>query len=334
MDRRSHRCLATIGSVLLVSVSVWSLPARAGEGASPGGVDRGWGVENTWSAPIGAVPEDLIDLFSTSIARVPAQFGSNGDVNADERVDARDVQFVVNRVIDREYLIRVEQSGPGTVKPKKRLALESESVCFGVTPQVDPEHRAIIRGCGGTFNGGTYCTAPIIGACQVSVTFVPASDLIAGRYLPKGPDQATILDIMTGLEWDRCSVGQRWNVEMERCDGAAESFPWRIAAWLGAAEGFRAPRVEELRSLVHCSTGVPMLFDMRDPNRVCKGDYRRPTILEAAFPDTPSGAYWTASTDSKNGSFAWYVDFDSGLVQGKLKMFDGNLYHMRLVRIP
>ncbi|WP_006787377.1 DUF1566 domain-containing protein [Thiorhodospira sibirica] len=156
------------------------------------------------------------------------------------------------------------------------------------------------------------------------------AQLIAGRYLPI-EDGSIIRDITTNLEWQRCAVGQTWNATQRSCDGDTSGFGWGSAVALTAPGGFRLPDITELRSLVYCSTGLPQEFGMDADYTMCSGDYQRPTIVEQAFPNTPSLGFWSSSPDAGNSLHAWLVSFNSGRVSGSSKSFASRV---RLVRAP
>ncbi|HBI15651.1 MAG TPA: hypothetical protein DDY20_09090 [Desulfobulbaceae bacterium] len=164
-------------------------------------------------------------------------------------------------------------------------------------------------------------------------------DLIFDRYLPMGKNCDVIKDIVTNLEWQRCSVGQTWNPDTKRCDGAPAGYSWYSADAQSFPDGWRMPNVTELRSLVYCSTGDPILIGNDLYDATCNGEYTRPTIIVEAFPDVPwvgnslSAHYWTSSSNDNDSGMAWVVNFYKGNVGD-----DGNKItpglSIRLVRPP
>ncbi len=126
-------------------------------------------------------------------------------------------------------------------------------------------------------------------------------------------------DLMTNLEWQRCSVGQTWNEDTQQCNNdsnpncinCASMLTWPEAQMQIALGGFRIPTIEELRSLVYCSN----TDKIRDyaPINIVKIDkyyflvpescaetvgpppYQAPTIVQKAFPGTPPFEYWSSS---------------------------------------
>jgi|GEM_PF-790732 len=155
--------------------------------------------------------------------------------------------------------------------------------------------------------------------------------LIADRYQVLGSNNDIIEDTTTGLHWQRCSVGQRW--DGRTCTGQANRYSWHqlIAGEipLPDSSGWRVPTKEELHTLVHCSSGKRAWSKYDDYSR-CSGSYQRPTIVAEAFPNTPSGVYWSSSHYTSYGPYAWYVDFVDGHVNW---LYKDNAYRVRLMRM-
>ena len=118
--------------------------------------------------------------------------------------------------------------------------------------------------------------------------------------------------------WMRCSLGQSW--DGSRCAGDAREYTWddaRKAAQNYRYAGYgdwRLPDIEELSTLVYCSSGLRWKFKAGsyDVNGKCLGDYHRPTIFSSAFPNTPSSDVWSGSPHAGDSDGAWYVYFSSG----------------------
>lgn len=98
---------------------------------------------------------------------------------------------------------------------------------------------------------------------------------VAERFTIKG---ATVLDKVTGLTWQRCSVGQKWK-EKVGCVGLVDRVNF-AAAKDEEADGWRLPRPAELRSLLI-------------------GRCRNPAINEEAFPDMDPTVLWYWAYDGK-----------------------------------
>ncbi len=129
----------------------------------------------------------------------------------------------------------------------------------------------------------------------------------------------TVTDSITGLIWNRCSVGQTWS--SNTCNGTAGTFTWRqalqqatmanSASHLGQTD-WRLPNRTELESLVNISA-------------------QSPAIDTTAFPNTAKDWYWTSTTYASHAVSAWYVDFDRG-VTNALAKYEVNTIPVRLVR--
>ena len=150
--------------------------------------------------------------------------------------------------------------------------------------------------------------------------------LIEGRYQVIGSRGEIVRDAMTGLEWQRCSLGQSWNGQT--CTGEAAVYRWKQAR--EAADemgGWRLPEKNELQTLVYCSSGQPARFKTSDG--LCDGEYQRPMIVAEAFPNTPIYNYWSHSSSGILSVAAWVVNFRSGSAWALNK---GYRLHVRLVR--
>ncbi|HOW80802.1 MAG TPA: DUF1566 domain-containing protein [Verrucomicrobiota bacterium] len=160
--------------------------------------------------------------------------------------------------------------------------------------------------------------------------------LIGGRYRDHG--DGTVTDVQTGRQWMRCALGQIW--QGGTCIGKAKEYSWQAA--LDAANAlnhqggyagyrdWRVPTIEELLTLVYCSSGQPKTWN--DTGKLCEGDYERPTIYQPAFPNTPMpivGFFWSSSPSAPNAGVAWLVDFYYGSGHAFVK---GNFGAVRLVR--
>ncbi|WP_200154934.1 DUF1566 domain-containing protein [Chromatium okenii] len=150
------------------------------------------------------------------------------------------------------------------------------------------------------------------------------------RYLVKGTNDEIIKDFVTGLEWQRCSVGQTWNKTTQKCDGDAAMFNWDTAIKQMATGGFRIPTIDELKTLVYCSSGTPVTIGMTADLTPCSDIYNQPTIVAWAFPNTPSSWFWSGSPYASTTYGAWSVNFDNG------GAYNGSRYYssgrVRLVR--
>jgi hypothetical protein len=139
---------------------------------------------------------------------------------------------------------------------------------------------------------------------------LPASNLQKGskigQYINHG--DGTITDTKTGLMWKRCSEGLS-GVNCE--EGKVKKYTWTDAVkrfkdveYAGYAD-WRLPTIDELKTLVYCSTG-------KDEEGDCKDGSEKPTINRQAFPNTEQWAYWSGSPDAGASDGAWYVFFNYG----------------------
>lgn len=141
---------------------------------------------------------------------------------------------------------------------------------------------------------------------------------------------SVIRDKVTGLEWQRCTIGQTWGGTS--CEGLRSEFTYAEAENT-QANGWRLPTDLELSSLIYCSSGKPTYrnFDAVSMFR-CESVNAWPTIDQAAFPKTERRKYWASMSTEGSTTRTPSVDFQSGAV----KMMDtaSNRYVVRLVRKP
>lgn len=134
----------------------------------------------------------------------------------------------------------------------------------------------------------------------------------AGGRIAKGP---VVIDVMAGLEWMRCSIGQVWSDGT--CVGAPLRGPYSMAqATLERAEassgpGWRLPTRNELRELVQMNAAPPMIEG---------GD----------FPETHAGGYWTSDKNRFLRGSQWVVNFYTGQSYGRA--LREQVFAVRLVR--
>ena len=108
-----------------------------------------------------------------------------------------------------------------------------------------------------------------------------------------------VRDVKNNIFWLRCSVGQTWNHDTERCDGDIVKLNHdeitqaitQASEQLGGA--WRLPKLDELEDLV------------------CK-KCLKPKINKKYFPDISPEAYWTGTTNRLNSKMFWTVNFMTG----------------------
>ena len=124
-----------------------------------------------------------------------------------------------------------------------------------------------------------------------------------------------VIDLKSGVEWLRCSVGQRWNGsecigEIVRLDQEMSIKAIEIAnEQLGGI--WRLPTRKELENLV-CH----------------KCD--KPKIDKFFFPNTPTEPFWTGEQNKHSPRFVWSVNFFTGHTYGRFAPFQE--IAVRLVR--
>ena len=179
-----------------------------------------------------------------------------------------------------------------------------------------------------TPEGIRYQTSPPIveaGTASPSRTGSASQGKKIDRYIAY-PD-GTALDTVTGLMWMRCLVGQTW--DGKTCNGIAGHYTWDEAmkqkTTFAGYSDWRLPTIEELRTLIYCSSGKPEVFRTGITNtKCCEGSFDTPTIIQSVFLNNAhslnddswlSSSLWSASTakaDDPREPEAWTVMFDGG----------------------
>jgi len=177
---------------------------------------------------------------------------------------------------------------------------------------------------------------------EPKISSKPSRQTTAARYRDQG--DGTVMDNHTGLQWMRCSLGQKWRGNT--CEGKANRYKWQAA--LDKAEDYRyaghgdwrMPTIQELNTLVYCSNGKTRVFKKGGYGSITKegdwgcgsdtrGAYQRPTIFTKVFPNTSSNRFWSSSPNATNSNDAWVVNFNYGSVSNFFRTV--NVY-VRLVR--
>jgi hypothetical protein len=114
-------------------------------------------------------------------------------------------------------------------------------------------------------------------------------------------DDQFVRDTLTKLVWQR--------------QASTTTMTWATAKTYCSNSGFRLPTVKELLSIVDLTVRTV--------------DSPGPIIDQAAFPNTPSEAFWTSSPSARISSDAWNVNFSDGWA-GTFRM--GNDYRVRCIR--
>ena len=135
----------------------------------------------------------------------------------------------------------------------------------------------------------------------------------AARFEQHGDE---VIDMRTGLVWQRCSAGQSWSGST--CAGTASTYSHTEALGLaGQANpsnnpaGWRLPSVKELASLADLG---------------CE----KPAIDATVFPATPSSDNWSSTPNVSRSNVAWTVAFSQGHIAANRGI--ANQLTVRLVR--
>ena len=108
-----------------------------------------------------------------------------------------------------------------------------------------------------------------------------------------------VRDVKNNIIWLRCTVGQTWNNDTERCDGEIiklnhqeiEQAVTQASEQLGGT--WRLPDLEELEDLVCANCSAPKVY-------------------EKYFPSISPEAYWSATKNRFNSKMYWTVNFMTG----------------------
>jgi hypothetical protein len=204
---------------------------------------------------------------------------------------------------------------------------EIDTACFGkenFTPchlvtepdrsyDICMDDRCVSPGC-----GKAYCNVPGPYFTLPDPIEKNAFRFERGASVDSPPEKPTVLDHVTGLIWQGCPSGRtgkdceyenceekeyNWNDALEYC----ENLNWAKGKW-------RLPSRYALESIID------------------NGRYK-PAIDTEAFPETPSGCFWSSSTYALDPSDkAWNVDFINGEEKHGLKTKNPKQCYVRCVK--
>ena len=113
-----------------------------------------------------------------------------------------------------------------------------------------------------------------------------------------------VVDNNTGLMWQqKISIKYKWDDAVSYCNSLSD----------GGYSDWRLPTPQELMTIIDNS------------------NTKEPSIDTTYFPNTPSNYFWSSSTVVSNTSFAWFVDFTSGNMNGTTG-YKANTNYVRCVR--
>lgn len=156
-----------------------------------------------------------------------------------------------------------------------------------------------------------------------------------------GKDNGTVIDKRSGLQWQRCSVGQKWTGTT--CEGTPVELSLKDAKnysknYAGYAD-WRMPSIYELETLLYCHKHKQFPRSEVQGEWLgssCEEENHKMAIVQEVFPNTGKNYYWT-STQSADGQYTYTKEFSMGGVGGTAingKSDCKSCYHsnLRLVR--
>lgn len=149
-------------------------------------------------------------------------------------------------------------------------------------------------------------------AALLSLALATPAGAEAPRLLRDGP---VAIDLVAGLEWMRCSVGQVYIGET--CSGDVLRMPFSAVPEVlrrvedSAGPGWRLPTRRELAGLVEVTPDPPM-------------------ISKEVFPGTIADGYWTSDRPLLSPRHRWAINFFTG--HGYGRAVGHEFYAVRLVR--
>lgn len=114
---------------------------------------------------------------------------------------------------------------------------------------------------------------------------------------------SVVFDKETGIEWQRCVYGQKWNGNL--CEGIPQELTQEDAELINE-NGFTLPTRSELLSLIYCSDNQSYLTGKENCSKTFKSGFNKPTIAPSYFMGTPvEGDFWMAGEK-------YYISFSTG----------------------
>ena len=159
---------------------------------------------------------------------------------------------------------------------------------------------------------GPFSAASAMEAVAVGTDLSGQVNVASGRFMPR---DHLIVDLQSNVEWMRCSVGQRW--EVDTCTGEHVKLNFdEIEAAIEIANnqigpGWRLPTRSELEGIL-CDECYPVKIELD------------------VFPGTLPEPYWTGETNKFATRHIWSVNFMTGHTYGRFFPYQKML--VRLVR--
>jgi len=132
-----------------------------------------------------------------------------------------------------------------------------------------------------------------------------------------GTVDETVLHSLTGLVWDRCSLGQVWSAGS--CTASASIYNWQNALKEVTIRN-------DANHLGHSDWRLPNRAELHSIAEYCGTD---PTINQEVFPNTSKSDYWSSSSSDWGPGNAWNIHFGHSGMSHTPK---SNSYNVRLVR--
>ena len=141
----------------------------------------------------------------------------------------------------------------------------------------------------------------------VTATFANNAQFIAKDHI--------VIDLRSGVEWLRCSVGQRWNGA--QCVGEIVKLNQEMSV----------KAIELANEQLGGNWRLPTRVELE--NIVCH-ECRHPKIDASIFPNTPAEPFWTGEQNQYSPRHIWSVNFFTGHTYGRFMPFQDLV--IRLVR--